>query len=208
MPRTASQATAHCHSTDAPARSDSVKRDLRLVGQTRFVKSLVLRRCRQIWDAHFTFERPRQLEQRPSSSTAIRSLAVVDCCHADLGLPSEILWAASPRTTGNRALGTMKLQLCRMPDATHSGTASMSRRACRVGSRRIDKACELGRCGRAARRARFPRSPTTMGLACASYAAIFGESLGTWARQNRQKIQQARVQFDAAQARRAKLEGR
>ena len=29
-------------------------------------------------------------------------------------------------------------------------------------------------------------------------------ALGTWARQNRQKIQQARVQFDAAQARRAR----
>ena len=30
-------------------------------------------------------------------------------------------------------------------------------------------------------------------------------ALGTWARQNRQKIQQARVQFDAAQARRARF---
>jgi DNA-binding HxlR family transcriptional regulator len=31
-------------------------------------------------------------------------------------------------------------------------------------------------------------------------------ALGTWARQNRQKIQQARVQFDAAQIRRARSE--
>jgi DNA-binding HxlR family transcriptional regulator len=30
------------------------------------------------------------------------------------------------------------------------------------------------------------------------------DALGTWARQNRQKIQQARVQFDAAQIRRAR----
>src|SRR3977135_3247269 len=33
-------------------------------------------------------------------------------------------------------------------------------------------------------------------------------ALGPWARQNRHKIQQARVQFDAAQARRTKSEGR
>ena len=32
------------------------------------------------------------------------------------------------------------------------------------------------------------------------------DALGTWARQNRQKIQQARVQFDAAQIRRARSE--
>src|SRR5882757_814408 len=30
------------------------------------------------------------------------------------------------------------------------------------------------------------------------------DALGTWARQNRQKIQQARIQFDAAQIRRAR----
>jgi DNA-binding HxlR family transcriptional regulator len=30
------------------------------------------------------------------------------------------------------------------------------------------------------------------------------DALGTWARQNRQKIQHARIQFDAAQTRRAK----
>jgi DNA-binding HxlR family transcriptional regulator len=32
-------------------------------------------------------------------------------------------------------------------------------------------------------------------------------ALGTWARQNRQKIQQARIQFDATQVRRAKAAG-
>ena len=32
-------------------------------------------------------------------------------------------------------------------------------------------------------------------------------ALGTWARQNRQKIQQARIQFDATQARRARATG-
>ena len=31
-------------------------------------------------------------------------------------------------------------------------------------------------------------------------------ALGTWARQNRQKIQQARIQFDAAQVRRSKTD--
>ena len=32
------------------------------------------------------------------------------------------------------------------------------------------------------------------------------DALGTWARQNRQKIQQARIQFDAAQVRRSKTD--
>ena len=43
-------------------------------------------------------------------------------------------------------------------------------------------------------------------LGCSLLTSV--NALGTWARQNQQKIQQARVQFDAAQARRTKSEGR
>jgi hypothetical protein len=50
------------------------------------------------------------------------------------------------------------------------------------------------------------RTADKPGLGCSLLTPV--NALGTWARQNRQKIQQARVQFDAAQARRTKSEGR
>ena len=58
-------------------RPDSVESDLRLVGQRRFSMAVLLRRCRQIGNAHFAPECPRQLEQRP---TFVRRYQVARNC--------------------------------------------------------------------------------------------------------------------------------